>query len=97
MSSADIPVPASILKKKSSIARIVDTTRHTMEKNYNDDGSSTNSIVKRKIPLTKALVAVQVHPEKRFAYTGKVYEHDDNFADESERHYSGKKKVPLQK
>src|SRR5665647_276650 len=81
MSAADIPPTASkILRKKSSTSRSV------------DNGTATTSITKRaKIPSIKALVPVPVHPEKRFAYAGKVYEHEDNFADTAERRYSGKK------
>jgi hypothetical protein len=90
MSSAEIPpIPASILKRKSNIIRTIDTTRHTLETRTNDNGISTTSIVKR--PSNKSLVTVPVLPEKRFAHTGKVYEHEDNFADEAARRYDGKR------
>jgi hypothetical protein len=86
MSSADIPpVPASILKKKSNIIRAIDTTsRHTIETQDNNGGNVTTSIVKRKTPSTQALVTVPVLPEKRFDYTGKVYEHENRIAEEGE-------------
>jgi len=93
MSAADIPiVPASILKKKSNISRTIDSTsRHTMETSVNPDGNATRSIVKRKTPSTKALVPVPVHPERRFAYVGKVYANEDRFADTGERNYHWEK------
>jgi hypothetical protein len=50
MSASDIPpVPASILKRKSDISRVIDSnSRHTLETNVND-GNVTNS-VKRTRP-----------------------------------------------
>ena len=86
MSAADIPpVVSSILKKKSNVGRAIDSnSRHTMETSVNPDGNATKSIVKRKTPSTKSLVTVPVLPENRFAYRGKVYEHEDRFADEGE-------------
>jgi hypothetical protein len=92
MSAAEIPnVPSSILKRKSNVGRAIDTTRHTMETRTKEDVTATPSIVKRaKIPSTKALVPVPVHSQKRYDFTGKVYADEDDFADEAERHYSGK-------
>jgi len=74
MSVADIPPSASkLLRKKSSASRFV------------DNGTAKTSITKRtKIPSTKALVPVPVHPERRFAYVGKVYANEDNIADVGE-------------
>lgn len=91
MSAADIPyVPASILKKKSRITHSIDTTKHTIETNVDANGTATKSIVKRKIPSSKALVPVPILPENRFTHTGNVYQHEDNFADEGGRRYSDK-------
>ena len=76
MSAADIPnVPASILKRKSNINRTIDSaSRHTIETNVDANGTAKTSVVKRKIPSTKAHVPTM--PEKQFAYTGKVYERE---------------------
>jgi hypothetical protein len=75
VSASDIPsLPVSILKCKSNISRAVDvTSRHIIETNVNDG----NVIVKRKTPSAQAHVTVPVHPEKRFDYRGKVYEHEE--------------------
>jgi len=71
VSAADIPTTAlSILKKKSNVNRVVNTTsRHTIETKDNGDGIATTSIAKQAVPSQQMSVTnVTSMPEDRFAF-----------------------------